>query len=74
MASIRVEDRMSLMTTIRSTKGTHECPQCLGIAYCAMEDGKSSNLCWCMTVEKPYTPETSYEQCMCKHCLTKETK
>lgn len=59
---------------IKGAISTHDCPECTGPAYCAMADGKSSNLCWCMTVDKPYTPDTQYESCMCKRCLTTPKK
>lgn len=63
--------RMELMKELQSRTSTHACPKCYGVAYCAMEDGKSSRLCWCMDIKKPYIPETSYEGCLCKKCLTK---
>lgn len=68
-----MEDRMAILSQVRSQVSTHNCPECSGAAYCAMEAGKSSNLCWCMTVDKPYTPDTNYGQCLCRRCLTKET-
>lgn len=64
--------RMKLMKELQSRTSTHACPECSSPAYCAMEDGKSSGLCWCMDVKKPYVPETSYESCLCKKCLTME--
>lgn len=69
--SMANEDRMLVMKELKWRGSTHSCPKCEGPAYCAMEDGKSGSTCWCMTVDKPYVPETSYEQCMCKTCLTK---
>lgn len=62
--------RMKIMKELQWRNSTHTCPRCEQPAYCAMEDGKSSNLCWCMTVEKAYVPETNYENCMCKNCLS----
>lgn len=64
------DGRMKLMKELQSRTSTHACPECSSPAYCAMEDGKSSSLCWCMDVKKPYVPETSYENCLCKKCLT----
>jgi len=64
--------RMKLMKELQSRTSTHACPECNSPAYCAMEDGKSSSLCWCMGVEKPYVPETNYDFCMCRNCLTRE--
>ena len=65
------ENRMKLMQELKWRGSTHACPKCEGPSYCAMEDGKSGNLCWCADVKKPYKPETNYESCMCKACLTK---
>lgn len=69
-----MEERMQLMKQLIGQVSTHECPECEGPAYCAMEAGKSASTCWCMTVEKPYVPETSFERCMCRKCLTNENK
>lgn len=65
-------DRMELMNQIMGRTSTHECPACNGHAYCAMEDGKSSNLCWCMDVEKTYNPDVDADNCLCRKCLTKK--
>lgn len=66
------DTRMKLIKEIQQRTSTHTCPECGSRAYCAMEDGKSSNLCWCMEVTKPYVPETRYENCLCKGCLIGE--
>lgn len=66
------EERMRLMQTIASASSTHKCPECSGPAYCAMEDGKSPNLCWCMELPtKTSNPVTDADTCLCRTCLTK---
>jgi len=66
-----VEDRVKLMKQIQGQTSTHTCPKCKGRAYCAMADGKSANLCWCMTVEKDENPMAAEtDQCLCRTCLT----
>ena len=64
-----MEERMATFKEIKLTQGSL-CPSCSSPNKCAMEAGKSANLCWCMTLGKPYSPETNYETCMCKRCLT----
>lgn len=66
--------RMKLMKELQNRTSTHSCPECGSPAYCAMEDGKSGNLCWCMEVEKSYTPETQQSYCLCRSCLVKEER
>lgn len=66
-----MDERMKLMREIKERKQTHECPECGGPAYCAMEAGKSSNLCWCMTEPRKDNPDTNFSTCLCKSCLTK---
>lgn len=61
---------MKTLETVRHAISTHDCPVCLGPAYCAMEDGKSSNLCWCMEVERDTHPNVDSDQCLCRRCLT----
>ncbi len=51
-------------------KGTHDCPSCGQGSYCAMEDGKSFGLCWCMTTRKGSMPLPDADRCVCKKCLT----
>lgn len=67
-----MEDRMRVMEEIKRNISTHDCPACSKPSYCAMEAGKSSNLCWCMFTEKTYNPETNADKCLCRECLTKE--
>lgn len=62
-----VEDRMSLMKELRGQTSTHDCPGCTGPAYCAMADGKSANLCWCMDVTARAMPVA--DVCLCRKCL-----
>ena len=64
-----VGDRMRIMEEIRSKVSTHSCPSCEGVAYCAMMDGKSSNLCWCMTVVRGSIGSFDVADCLCKECL-----
>ena len=67
-----MEDRSKLLHKVKSQNSTHECSNCKEPTYCAMEAGKSANLCWCMTVEKdenPSVPEAG-TSCLCRQCLT----
>lgn len=57
------------MKEIRSRVSTHSCPSCEGVAYCAMMDGKSSNLCWCMYESKISNPNVDGDLCLCRNCL-----
>lgn len=68
-----VEDRVKLMKQIQGQTSTHTCPECQGPAYCAMEAGKSSNLCWCMSVTRDENPSIGdmTGACLCRKCLTK---
>ena len=66
---LEMSERMRIMQEIRSNVSTHNCPTCSGVAYCAMMDGKSSNLCWCMTEVRTGNPDTSSDVCLCKKCL-----
>jgi len=66
-----MSDRMEAMKAVQFQSATHACPSCEGPAYCAMEDGKSSSLCWCMFESVEYNPELDWGKCMCKTCLTK---
>ncbi len=65
------EDRMRLMTNIRRVTSTHDCPECHAPSYCAMEDGKSANLCWCMNIESVGKSASGTDTCLCRDCLTK---
>ncbi|MNP89194.1 hypothetical protein D3C85_15980 [compost metagenome] len=63
-------DHSRLLNLIRRKTTTHDCPSCSKPTYCAMEDGKSGNLCWCMNVKAINLAET--DQCLCKTCLMNE--
>lgn len=64
---------MALLRQLKDQISTHDCPRCEGPAYCAMDDGKSANLCWCMDVApKPSFPVDPTEECLCRRCLTAE--
>lgn len=70
-----MEDRMAILSQVKGQISTHNCPECKGPAYCGMEDGKSGNLCWCMTVNVPEDDACSitlkgYDTCLCRRCLT----
>ena len=65
-----MEDRIKTMKRIKSDISTHDCPSCRGLAYCAMEAGKSASTCWCMLVDKEYAVPDGIEKCLCKKCLT----
>lgn len=56
---------------ISGQQSTHRCPGCQGPAYCAMEDGKSINTCWCFTEEVPDNDGMipGDAQCLCRPCL-----
>ncbi len=69
-----MEDRMRIMKQLQRQWSTHDCPSCNRPTYCAMNDGKSSNTCWCMTLEKTYNPDIDVDNCLCRECLTKEVK
>jgi len=64
-----LEDRMTVMVEIQSRNTTHICPSCDSPTYCVMEDGKSSNLCWCMLVKGANSGVGVGETCLCKKCL-----
>ncbi len=63
---------MGLLKEVQSRTNTHDCPECKKPTYCAMEAGKSANLCWCMTLPPlGKIPEPS-DLCKCKDCLEKD--
>lgn len=66
-----MEDRMRALQEVLAKGSTHTCPECKGPAYCAMEAGKSANLCWCMEVPKDTNPvvDADVHTCLCKSCL-----
>ena len=68
------ETRMEIMKELKWRGSTHACPSCDQPAYCAMEDGKSGSLCWCMSIDKNISLPANAEQCLCKRCLTKEVE
>lgn len=65
-------ERELLLNKVKFAGKTHSCPSCTGPTYCAMEDGKSSSTCWCMTASREVKPEAMYlyESCQCEPCLT----
>lgn len=65
-------ERMKIMEEIRYRKYTHDCPSCGVGTYCAVDDGKSGSLCWCMHIESPQTDVYSGDKCYCKNCLKGE--
>lgn len=70
-----MSERMALMKELsgNSKHVTHDCPNCNNPTYCAMEAGKSSSTCWCMSVKREETPEALNltDKCLCRSCLTK---
>ncbi len=64
-----MSDRMGVMKQIQRRTSTHDCASCTKPAYCAMEDGKSSTLCWCMFEERTINPDVDYTNCLCRECL-----
>lgn len=67
-----VDDRLKLMQEIQRRKFTHSCPQCDEFTYCAVEAGKSGNLCWCVFEERIDNVGLSSNVCLCKACLKGE--
>lgn len=68
---MNTEDKMKIMQELEQRKTTHACPECSVMTYCAMEAGKSANLCWCM-YENAAEELDHYNTCVCKNCLSKE--
>ena len=65
-----MDDREKILAKLLSTRYTHQCPECNSNTYCAMEAGKSSNLCWCMTAKAESAREPKgCDTCLCKECL-----
>jgi len=64
--------RMKLMKELKWRGATHACPNCSGPAQCAMEEGKSGSLCWCMSEMPGENAMTKYDTCLCKNCLIGE--
>ena len=62
------EDRQRVMERVIEQVSTHSCPSCAKPAYCAMEGGKSSSTCWCMTTPRKELSDL-YEDCLCESCL-----
>ena len=53
---------------------TH-CPECDSPRNCAMEDGKSANLCWCMQETTSGKSDfITHGVCLCRSCLKKENE
>ena len=73
--SYNVSQCMDVMNQINGSRGTHQCPECKGPAYCAIEDGKSASTCWCMTLPAGAKPNPQVgEECLCRGCLTEELR
>lgn len=61
---------LEIMNKIPTPSFTHVCPDCNTRTYCAMEAGKSSSTCWCMTEPiRESDPNTNFDRCLCKNCL-----
>lgn len=69
-----MDDRVRIMREIQNRTSTHQCPECDSPTYCAMEDGKSANLCWCMSERRvsDKTSDVASGVCLCKSCLCEE--
>ena len=69
-------ERMKLLDSMIMERATHRCPSCTEPTYCAMEAGKSSSSCWCMSIDSPRVPEADYMYvtCQCTECLMKNNK
>lgn len=68
--------RMEIMEELEDRKKKlmkgSPCPSCGLDNNCAIDSGKSSTLCWCMTEDVSNKPLTDVENCYCKGCLKKE--
>lgn len=69
-------DRMEIMKQLSGHTSTHNCPDCEGPAYCAMEAGKSSSACWCMSLDAAAIKGDASDfpddvSCLCRKCLKK---
>lgn len=60
---------LKVINEIKGNISTHNCPECGGPAYCAMEDGKSANLCWCMNIKPKEKYDNIHNECLCRICL-----
>lgn len=67
-----MDDRMKIMTEIQENHPGAYCPSCGAPNKCAIEMGKSSSTCWCMTLDKEVIPDVDCEVCLCRRCLNKE--
>lgn len=68
-------DHMKIAQKIRGEISTHDCPECGGPSYCAMESGKSANLCWCMDVPRAERDVPMVgARCLCRRCITEPSK
>lgn len=67
---MNVSERMAIMKELeRKKRDSPPCPECGVPNKCAIELGKSSNLCWCMHVQVGYSQANNYDTCLCKECL-----
>ncbi len=67
-----LDERMKLLEELKNRTSTHACPSCGEPVYCAMEDGKSANTCWCMNLTRTEKIDCDAEYCKCKSCLKRE--
>jgi len=67
-----MDDRMKIMKQLQEQNPKSYCPECGIPNKCAMEAGKSASTCWCMTLDVSVNPNSQYDVCLCKRCLTKE--
>lgn len=63
--SLDVSERMEIMREIDSRA---KCPECGVWNKCAVEEGWSPNLCWCMQ-EPTRLVSSEYPACLCRTCF-----
>lgn len=58
------------MEVLREIDTRAKCPECGKWNKCAVEEGKSSNTCWCMQ-EPAKMVSSEYSSCLCRTCFRK---
>ncbi|MBQ0762075.1 cysteine-rich CWC family protein [Marinobacter psychrophilus] len=57
------------LNQIRQQISTHDCPNCGGLAYCAIKAGRAPSTCWCLAVDPPENLDIKTNDCLCKRCM-----
>lgn len=63
---------MNILNKIKRGNSTHDCPECKEPTYCAVEDGKSINACWCYSIPTSDLAIDEDRECLCSKCLSTE--